>query len=160
MYRREIQKPQRKPNRLKDFDYSSNGFYFVTICIQNRECVLGQVRDFKMSMNQWGIIVKNCWLDLPNHYKNCFLDAWMIMPNHFHGIIRLDDSNIVVGTGFKPVRSRVDKWVILSNDDAEWFQTIPYDQTDVDGFETRPYKQTNKIYPLSEIIRGFKTFSS
>jgi len=70
-----------------------------------------------MKLNRYGKITRECWLDLPNHYANCQLDSFMVMPNHFHGIIVINN----VGTGFKPVPTE---------------------------------------HGLSEIVRGFKTFSS
>lgn len=118
--------PNRKPNRLKDYDYSQNGYYFVTICIKNREWVLGDIDNGKMILNEYGKIAEKCWLDLPNHYKNCFLDEFIIMPDHMHGIVIIEN----VGNGFKP---------FPTHDDP---------------------KPTIKNHGLSEIMRGFKTFSS
>lgn len=98
---------RRKPNRLKNFDYSKSGWYFVTICTQNREYLFGQAENGKMILNAVGKIVARCWYDLPRHYPNCRLDEFIIMPNHLHGIIvitgdrRVDDdvgTNNTVGT--------------------------------------------------------------
>ena len=75
-----------------------------------------------MVLNKYGNIIKECWKGLTDHYVNCILDEFVIMPNHIHGIIQIDNHQIV-GTGLKPV-------------------------------------PTVKNHGLSEIIRGFKTFSS
>ncbi len=75
--------------RLKYWDYSDPGFYFVTICTKNMVDCFGEIVDGKMILNELGYIVKYCWRDLPNHYKNCILDSYIIMPNHFHGIIQI-----------------------------------------------------------------------
>ena len=88
-----------KSTRLKHFDYSSNGAYFVTICTKNRECVFGNVINGEMKLSDRGKIVEQCWDDLPNHYLNCILDTFVIMPNHVHGIIIIDNP---VEAGFKP----------------------------------------------------------
>ena len=96
--------------RLRGWDYSQDGFYFVTICTNNRDCLFGEIVDDIMYLNDFGKIVNDCWFDLPNHYSNIILDAFCIMPNHIHGIIVIDNppdgtmgSGIVVETGFKPV---------------------------------------------------------
>jgi len=73
--------------RLPEYNYSSPGAYFFTICTKNRECFLGEIVEGQMILNNFGKIVLDCWLDLPNHYKNIILDAVVIMPNHIHGII-------------------------------------------------------------------------
>ncbi len=73
--------------RLKEWDYSSPGYYFVTICANKRECLFGEIIDRKMVMNEFGKIVQNCWDDLVNHYEWIQLDEFIVMPNHIHGIL-------------------------------------------------------------------------
>ncbi len=77
----------RRSIRLKGYDYSQGRAYFVTICTRNRECLLGAVQDGKMVLNDVGHIVESVWQGLPNHFPTVGLDASVIMPNHFHGII-------------------------------------------------------------------------
>ncbi len=84
----------RKSNRLKEYDYSRQGYYHITICTDNRQEVFGKIENSKMVLNQYGNIARNCWVDLPNHHGNINLDEYIIMPNHIHGII-----NLVVGAG-------------------------------------------------------------
>ncbi len=119
----------RKPNRLKGYDYAQLGYYYVTMCTKDRAERFGDIQNGEMILNKRGKIVFACWNDLTNHYANIQLDAFVIMPNHIHGIIVIhnaDDGNGLhshgVGNGLKP------------------FPTMNYG--------------------LSEIIRGFKTFSS
>ncbi len=97
--------------RLKGYDYSQAGAYFVTIVIHDREPILGEIVNHEMRLNKNGQIVKYAWLDLPKHYRNIQLDAFVIMPNHVHCIIILTDHD-------------------------------------------------RKRYPLSEIVRAFKSFSA
>jgi REP element-mobilizing transposase RayT len=92
---------ERKRTRLKNYDYSQGGYYFVTVCTKNRDEWFGKVEREGMILNQYGKIVNQCWNDLPNHYLNCSLDAFVIMPNHIHGIIVIHNNN-TVGNGFKP----------------------------------------------------------
>ena len=77
----------RRSIRLQDYDYSSEGACFVTMCTQNRECLFGVIVNGEMILNEYGKIVEQCRNDLPNHYDNIALDAYVIMPDHFHGII-------------------------------------------------------------------------
>ncbi len=78
--------------RLKGFDYSRDGIYFITICTKNRVPVFGEIVQCKMILSGPGKIVKNCWYDLPNHYYNIILDEFIIMPNHVHGLIIIRNS--------------------------------------------------------------------
>ena len=80
-----------KSIRLKDWDYSSNGYYYITICTKNRECIFGNVVNGKMGLSQIGEIVQKYWCEIPRHFKNTFLDEYMIMPNHMHGIIIIEN---------------------------------------------------------------------
>jgi len=77
----------RQSIRLKNYDYSQAGAYFVTICTQNKECLFGEIEVGKMSLNEYGQITTKCWHDLPNHYPHIELDEFVVMPNHTHGII-------------------------------------------------------------------------
>ena len=77
--------------RLKWFDYTSNGAYFVTICTQNREYLFGDVVNRKMETNTLGNLVVSIWESLPDRFP-VIIDTYQIMPNHFHGIIIIDNS--------------------------------------------------------------------
>jgi len=83
--------PQRRSIRLKGYDYSQAGLYFVTICCQDRICRFGKVVNGEMILNEYGQIAYNEWLKTPDIRKNVELDEFVIMPNHIHGIIRLMD---------------------------------------------------------------------
>ena len=86
--------------RLKTFDYTQDGAYFITACTHERECLFGNIIDGTMTLNSPGQIVQDVWSELPRHYHHVGLDAFVIMPNHVHGIILfLSDP---VGAGFKP----------------------------------------------------------
>lgn len=119
-------------NRLKDYDYSGEGAYFITICSKDKSHVLGKVIKEEFIGNELAEISKQSWYDLPNHYNNCFLDEFVVMPNHIHGIIKIIYPIVItyakmnhVETGFKPVSTGI-----------------------------------AKKYPLSEMMRAFKTFST
>lgn len=78
----------RKRNRLKEFDYSQGYWYFVTICIKDMKQYFGKVENEKMILNEFGNVVEEKWLALGKKYKAAvYLDNFVVMPNHFHGII-------------------------------------------------------------------------
>jgi len=91
---------QRKQIRLKNFDYSDAGWYFVTVCTQNREYLFGDIINNKMSLNQFGKIVNKFWNKIPNHFNNVELNDFQIMPNHIHGIIVIQNIKQFVGAKF------------------------------------------------------------
>ena len=93
----------RKSIRLKGYDYSQAGAYFITICTKGRKELLGAIRDGKMCSSAIGRIVQECWDVLPSHYPNVQLDAFVVMPDHAHGIIViLDDEPHRVREGLRP----------------------------------------------------------
>ena len=112
-------KNHRRLVRLRGYDYTQAGAYFVTICAHNQVGMFGDVLHGEMRLNLYGQAVVECWNDLRNHYPYVRLDAFVVMPNHMHGILELIDD---VGTGLKPAPTQ--------------------------------------RHPLSEIVRGLKTFSS
>jgi len=89
------EKHHRRSIRLKDYDYSQSGAYFITICTQKRECLFGEIVDGEMRLNDAGQMVQTKWDELPKYYTGIDIDEFVIMPNHFHGIILIHD----VGAG-------------------------------------------------------------
>ena len=93
--------------RLPGYDYTSTGAYFVTVCTAGRRCIFGEIDDGEMCLGQLGRIVWERWTALPQHYPNVRLDAFVVMPNHIHGIILLErDRPRNVGAGLKPAPTR------------------------------------------------------
>jgi len=84
----------RKPTRLKKYDYSQDGYYFVTVCVQDMKRVFGDIKNSAMALNECGEIAKTMWLEIPQHFENIQLDKFTIMPNHIHGIIIIDNDNV------------------------------------------------------------------
>ena len=81
---------ERKKIRLKGYDYSQSGYYFVTICTKNREEWFGKVENETMRLSQFGEVAKNFWVEIPEHFKEVKTDEFSVMPNHFHGILILE----------------------------------------------------------------------
>ncbi|MBI4680869.1 MAG: transposase [Nitrospirae bacterium] len=85
------EKHHRRSVRLREYEYSQAGAYFITICAKDRECLFGQIIAGKMILNEYGEIVQE-YLDLiPGHFPGVELDIHIVMPNHIHGIIINND---------------------------------------------------------------------
>ena len=80
-----------EPDRAQFWDYWSPGSYFITVCVQNREQILGFIKNNKMILSDEGKIVAGFFAQLPSWNKRIILDEWIIMPNHFHCLITLGD---------------------------------------------------------------------
>ena len=130
---------ERKLNRLSGYDYSTAGSYFITICIKNRECMFGEILDGEMKLNESGKIADEQWKWLFQQYNYIRMDEYVIMPNHFHGIIH------IVGNGNLSMYGTV--------------ATVPYGEN---GRSPQQYNNDpqQKIKPIPELIGAFKTTSS
>src|ERR1041384_7509268 len=84
------QKHHRRSIRLKDYDYSQDGAYFITICTQNRECLFGEEHDGLIKLSAAGQLVSDDWQRLSTFHPHLEVDTFIIMPNHLHGILALD----------------------------------------------------------------------
>lgn len=132
---------KRKSIRLKGYDYSLPGLYFVTICTRNRIHRFGKIANNKMVLNENGKIVEYVWKHLIDHYPSIRLHDYVVMPNHFHGIVQIlsvMDMVSPVGEGLKPSPTTTNNSKLFIGE----------------GLKPSPTK------PLTEIVRGFKTFSA
>lgn len=75
--------------RKRGHDYSSPGIYFVTICIERRACLLGEVLDGEMHLSNAGVVIDSWWRTIPNRHPSTELDAMVVMPNHLHGVLHI-----------------------------------------------------------------------
>lgn len=85
---------ERKNIRLNNFDYRTEYFHFLTICTKDRQWFLGNIKDKNIALSPVGEMVNFFWMNIPNHFPHVILDEFVIMPNHVHGIIKLDYSKI------------------------------------------------------------------
>ena len=135
-------KHYRRSIRLPEYDYGQAGAYFVTIVTKDRASLFGEVVNGKMWLNVGGRIIQAVWDELPDHYPGVECDAFVVMPNHIHGVMVLVDGGGVelndVGAGLKPALT-------------EFRPTT----TPRAGLKPAPTQ-----HGLSEIIRAFKTFSA
>ncbi|MCR4304252.1 MAG: transposase [Gallionella sp.] len=130
----------RRSLRLKGYDYSLEGAYFVTICAHGKACLFGDVIGDEMKVNELGRNVQAVWNDLPVHYPHVATDAFVVMPNHVHGVI------VIRAGGCEAAGYPMAHVVNFSPDHAERRA----------GLKPAPTAR----HGLSEIIRGFKTFSA
>ncbi len=79
--------------RLQNWDYGWNASYFVTICTKTREHYFGKIVDGEMCLSEIGGIAQQCWREIPDHFPFVILDAFVIMPNHVHGIIIINKTD-------------------------------------------------------------------
>ncbi len=86
----------RRSIRLKGYDYSQAGLYFITICVQNRKCLFGHIDDGEMILNDAGKMTGNEWMKIPKRFTNVQLHEYIVMPNHFHAIMQIVGATLVV----------------------------------------------------------------
>lgn len=82
---------QRRSIRVKGYNYAQSGAYFVTLCTHQRMSLFGNIVDGEMRLNEVGGIIKTCLYKIPRFFPNARMDHWVIMPNHFHCILLLDE---------------------------------------------------------------------
>jgi REP element-mobilizing transposase RayT len=94
----------RRSIRLKGYDYSAAGGYFVTVVTFRRECLFGEIVEGEIKVNALGQVVQECWNEIPAHFPNAEIDSFVIMPNHIHGIVFVHEN--VGATHASPLPSR------------------------------------------------------
>jgi putative transposase len=130
----------RRSIRLKGWDYSSPGWYFVTLCVQNRESLFGHFTNNIIVLTDSGKMIQSAWLELPGKYPGITRDEFIIMPNHIHAILGL-----YVGAGPRACPSgSSDRMDSIVQKNAE---------------RTRGAAPTNKRLSLPDVIRAFKTWT-
>ena len=125
-----------KLTRIRDYDYSRSGAYFVTVCAHNREMLFGEIADCEIILNECGDIVNRCRRKIPAHFAQVELDGFVIMTNHVHGIITINS----VGAGFSRPNVENAKCNIIGRGDRAptLGQIVAY-------FKYEAAKQVNKL---------------
>ena len=88
--------------RLSDYDCTTPGAYFVTICTDNRTCIFGEIVNGTMHLSNVGLIIQRVWMEIPSHFEHVILYVFIFMPNHVHGINHLNQ--VVGATHASPLR--------------------------------------------------------
>jgi len=135
--------------RLRSWDYGWNASYFVTICTKAHECYFGEIFDGSIHLSKIGIIVKKYWLEIPQHFSFVKIDAFVIMPNHIHGIIVINKEN----DGRSNVMPSKETQNIVPSKETQNIASL--------RTISQPHQSTkNKFSPQSQnlgsIVRGFK----
>jgi putative transposase len=94
-------KPDRKSTRLSGYDYSQPGAYFITLVTYQREFLFGNVVEGQMQLNRYGNLIEAAWMDLPSHYPHINLGMFVVMPNHVHGIVIINEVDLLTRRGSK-----------------------------------------------------------
>jgi len=132
----------RRTLRLRGYDYSRAGAYFVTICTANREYRFGEIDDGAMKLNDAGQAVNRCWNDIPNHFPHATLDEFLFMPNHINGIVFINNTPHTVGTKNFSSPKNVSR--------AKGFSPLPLSP------HSSPSLPQGTSKTIGSIVRGFK----
>jgi len=143
-----LKKGERRSIRLRGYDYSQEGAYFVTLCTHNRESLFGKIVDGKMRLNGIGVIVRDEWLRSGQIRQEAHMDEFVVMPNHIHGVVIFQDdmSTYVGATGGRPV---------LKNETPS-----PKWKESVDNHSSSPAPHGPNKRSLASFIAGFKSASA
>jgi putative transposase len=122
----------RRSIRLPGYDYSEEGWYFVTVCVQNRLCLLGDITENRMQLYEAGLMIEVWWRKLGGKFPNVQTDEYVVMPNHFHGIVSVGaapcgrpDADVPKNEGVVPQESGQPHGVAPTiGDIVSWFKTM------------------------------------
>lgn len=128
-----------KSIRLEGYDYAQDGWYFVTICTKDKECLFGDIINEKMVLNDLGKMAEKYWQEIPVHFPFVNLDEFIIMPNHVHGIIAIDHGDDFITEGDLSTRRDVAVQRLYRGDNPQMSKISP------------------KSGSLSTIIRSYKS---
>jgi REP element-mobilizing transposase RayT len=154
--------------RLRDYDYTSPGTYFITICTQDRKPVFGEIVNNEMQLNELGESLQLIWNALPERFSNLELDHFVIMPDHIHGIIIIKETDFVFGEdSYKselPERFRNSRYSKRATNPVSASFAPPNPGGAINLAPTvLPSLRSadeNRILPLGEVIRTFKAVTT
>ncbi len=138
---------RRRSIRLRNYDYSRSGAYFVTVCTQKKECLFGEIVDGKMRLNEYGLIIAREWTRTPEIRKEIELDEFCVMPNHIHGIVTIQAAVV------HAVRANGGSPEIVTNSGSP--ETGWDDKTTAGRSAESPLRM--KTRSISSFIAGFKS---
>ena len=137
-------KHHRRSIRLNNYDYSQAGAYFISFCVNNRLCLLSEIIECEMHLNDAGKMVDKIWQEMPQHYPGVDVDFHVVMSNHFHGIILIIDENDVGAPHYgRPFKSGQ----VQGSDKAQ-------------GPGQTQWSDPTKRLSLGDIIGRFKSFTT
>ena len=95
---------KRRSIRLRGYDYASAGAYFITICTHRHQCLFGTIVNGDLRLNDTGQRAQTCWNLIPDHFPHVRLDAFVVMPNHVHGILFTSENGVVRAKNVSPLQ--------------------------------------------------------
>lgn len=144
----------RRSIRLKGYDYSQEGLYFISICCQNRACLFGKIIQDEMILNDAGNMISTEWLALKNRFANIRLHEYIVMPNHFHGILEIVENTAVI-----PTNNIVGTSLAGVPDTGKDYEGVPNNEKG--NHEGVPQRQPQGCAPtVGDIIGAFKSITS
>ena len=155
--------------RLKGYDYSRNGAYFITIVCQDRHHRFGEIVKGSMVLNDAGKMVQSVWRDLPKFYGGVFVDQSIIMPNHFHGIIVINNTVGAAPCGYPDSSKTVIHNDVLLNMDHDVSLNMDHDDSldvdnddllDVDNTRGQARGPAPTAMSMSDVVHRFKSFTT
>lgn len=150
---------KRRSIRLHGYDYSQAGLYFITICVQNREMLFGMIENDEMILNDAGKMIQTEWEKLPERFVNIKLHEFVVMPNHFHGIIEIVGATLVVACDVADKTDvAVGPDVVDKRDGKEDIQN----DADMQGATTgvAPTGETAPNKTVGEMVGAFKSITT
>lgn len=138
---------QRKNIRLRNYDYSQAGLYFVTICLNERECLFGEIIQNKQVLNDIGLMIKGYYHELEKKFSGVKCGEYVIMPNHFHCIIHIENDccnfyDVGVDLCVNPTKKGEHIGAPLHKI-VQWFKTMTTNEY-IKGVKTKNWKPFNK----------------
>jgi putative transposase len=134
----------RKSIRLKGYDYSRSGLYYITICVHKKVSLFGHIENNKMILNESGKMIENEWIKLPQRFRDIELHTFITMPNHFHAIIEIKNQNFPI-------------------EDNEIFQNLNLNTNDLKLISENVVEnsiESNPKHNLGNIIGAFKSITT
>lgn len=111
--------PSWRSIRLPEYDYTQRGAYFVTICVRNKQCFFGTIKNYEMVPNNAGLMITTWYLKLENKFPDIQCDVHMVMPNHFHAIVWIStNTNTDHATTQNPITTSSVPTIV------QWFKTM------------------------------------
>ena len=167
----------RKKLRLEEFDYSSEGAYFITICTKNRENFFGEIAERaidnrpynSLKLTEIGEIAQECWYEIPQYYPNVRLGEFCVMPNHIHGIIWIENQDVVGAIINRPYNNQ--KYGLISKiiksyksavtkKSREFFRKIDFGETHLTNMEKFQWQRSfhDRVIRNEEELQNFTEY--
>lgn len=142
-----------KSARLAGYDYRNEGLYFVTICTKNKFHYFGEIENGNLLLNEIGLIAHTYWADIPQHFNHVSLDEFVIMPDHMHGIICIEEKRGIDRPSAETLHATSQNTMIENEIDKTLHETsLPQLDNNQHFCNISP-----KPNSLSTIIRSFKS---